>query len=390
VRATYLAIGMTDVYAETGDATLWDAVQGLWRSAFERKAYVTGGLGAHWAGEAFGADYELPSERAYAETCAAIGGFLWNWRMLRLTAEARYADWMEVALYNGILSGLSLDGTEYFYQNPLADEGTHRRQPWFGTACCPPNMARLLLALPGYLCTMSSEGLWIHHYAPGEIAISQDGAIGSVRVDTDYPWGGEVRVTVISTGDPEAEISLFLRVPGWAGGAEVMVNNSPAQGVAPGSYTRIRRSWKSGDQVTLHLPMEPRRVTGHPRVAATRGRVALARGPLVYCLEGVDQPGVDLRDVALRSDASLISGNAIGALDGAVSIGVQGTVVPAADEPLYRTYPGAGRGIEPGAASSYSGGDHSASAKAVQLTAVPYLAWANRAPGQMQVWIKKA
>ncbi|HEV7215069.1 MAG TPA: beta-L-arabinofuranosidase domain-containing protein, partial [Chloroflexota bacterium] len=189
VRAAYLACGIVDVYAETGEDALAQAAERLWESAFERKAYITGGLGARHEGEAFGADYELPNERAYAETCAAIGGFLWSWRLLLTTGEARYADWMETALYNGILSGLSLDGTQYFYVNPLADRGDHRRQSWFSCACCPPNLARLLMSLPGYLASASADGLWLHLYAAGSVqATLPDGDTLALEIATRYPW----------------------------------------------------------------------------------------------------------------------------------------------------------------------------------------------------------
>jgi DUF1680 family protein len=385
VRATYLACGMADVVAETGDAGLSDALAALWQSAFTRKAYLTGGLGAHWAGESFGADYELPGERAYAESCAAIGGFMWNWRMLGLanpadrstgdpTGGARFADWMETALYNGILSGLSLDGTEYFYQNPLADDGGHRRRPWFGTACCPPNIARLLLALPGYLYSTSEEGLWVHLYAAGEVQVpSGSGGTLRIGVETDYPWYGAVRLRLEKT--PGRAWSLFLRIPGWCEQARWAVNGAPATGdLRPGSYAEVRREWRDGDVVALDLPMAVRRVVAHPRIADTTGRVALMRGPLVYCLEGADHPGVDLRDVALPADARLRAARQPDLLGGVVAVqGVAAEMSPQGwDRQLYITEL---RRPEP-------------ERRTVPLTAVPYFAWANRAPGQMQVWLR--
>jgi DUF1680 family protein len=411
VRATYLACGVADVAAETGDAGLRDALDALWQSAFTRKAYLPGGLGAHWAGEAVGADYQLPSERAYTETCAAIGGFMWNWRMLGLAGPsaggvanvARFADWMEIALYNGILAGLSLDGTEYFYQNPLADDGHHRRQPWFGTACCPPNIARLLLALPGYLYGTSAEGLWVHHYAAGEARIGlgesptgntavarglvprsgvapsdnpgSNGRTGAValRVETNYPWDGSIRLRIEEA--PEAPWSLFLRVPGWCEQPCLTVNGAPAAAeFQPGSYAELRREWRPGDEVALDLPMPVRRVVAHPRIAATTGRVALMRGPLVYCLEGVDHPGVDLRDVVVRADTQFRTERRPALLGGIVTIlgEAQGASPAAWDGQLYAS---ASRRPQP-------------ERRTVPLTAVPYYAWANRAPGQMQVWLR--
>jgi uncharacterized protein len=407
VRATYLAIAMADVYAETntgteGDETLWTAVQALWRSAFERKAYVIGGLGAHWQGEAFGADYELPNERAYAETCAAIGGFYWNWRMLLLTGEARYADWMETALHNGILSGISLDGTAYFYQNPLADGGAHRRQPWFGTACCPPNIARLLLSLPGFIASTSHDGratpgpagpagpdgattrpglfsgtggsLWLHHYVPGDLRIRGPRGGGALRVDTAYPWDGHVRLTVTEHDAGPMEATLRLRIPHWCAAPALRVNGHLHEGhLESGSYAAVRRTWRVGDVVELDLPMAVRRLRSHPRVLSNLGRVALARGPLVYCLEAIDHPGADLRDLSLAPDAPLTAEHRPDLLGGVTVLrGTAAMATPAGHAPLYSESPAP-------TAEPYT----------LPLTAVPYHAWANREPGQMAVWLRQ-
>ena len=382
VRATYLACGLADVYAETGEAALRRAAVALWESAYERKAYVTGGLGAHWAGESFGEDYELPNERAYAETCAAIGGLMWSWRLLALDGEARYADWMETALYNGILSGISLDGEAYFYQNPLADRGRHRRQPWFGTACCPPNIARLLLSLPGYLYSTSPEGVWVHHYAPGEVTVAVPGAAApaTLSVETDYPWDGTVLVRVQRLPDGAGRWTLRLRLPGWCDRPEVRVNGRPASTEGDptgGTYAALDREWRVGDEVTLELPMPVRRVAAHPHVQSNAGRTALARGPLVYCLEGVDLGGIDPRDVVLPAGATLRAEGAPDLPGGVVRLCGEGVFAPPAgwEGTLYRP---AG-----GVAEAPAG-------PAVALSAVPYFTWANRAPGPMEVWLRTA
>lgn len=390
VRATYLACGMVDAYAETGESALFAAAERLWESAFARKAYITGGLGARWEGEAFGDDFELPSESAYAETCAAIGGFMWNWRMLLVTGESRYADWMESALYNGILAGISLDGSTYFYQNPLADRGGHRRQPWFGTACCPPNIARLLLSLPGYLATDTDGGLAIHHYASGTIRtviaredeygsagqIQPRGASIAVRVATDYPWDGRVTVTVEEA--PSLETSISLRVPGWCTGATVSMNGGAVEPAASWyrrlprddggqtltprelrGYARVSRVWRAGDTLTLDLPMPARMVPGDSRVEATAGHVALARGPLVYCVEQVDCAARDPWGVTLEPDASFITEHRPDLLGGVVVLRGEATRPPG--PPVIDRFP---------------------------VTAVPYYAWANREPGSMAVWFR--
>lgn len=387
VRAMYLACGMADVVAETGEAALRRAVERLWRSAFGRKAYVTGGLGARWNGEAFGDDYELPNERAYAETCAAIGGVMWNWRMLALTGEARYADWLEMALYNGVLSGISLDGTTYFYQNPLADRGQHRRQPWFGTACCPPNIARLLLSLPGYIASTSDEGFWLHLYAGGTVRAILAGGTLALRVETRYPWDGRVRLEVQAA--PEGEWSLCLRVPGWCSGATASVygageresRGAGEQGAdaaaEPGTYVELRRAWRAGDALELDLAMPVRRLASHPHVLANTGRVALARGPLVYCLEGVDHPSVDVWDVDLPADAPLAAQDAPDLLGGVVVLRGEGLLGDGAarHDRLYR-------------AVEHQPAPPAPTTRSTPLVAIPYYAWANRAPGPMQVWLR--
>ena len=409
VRATYLAIAMADVYAETEDEGMWAAVQALWRSAFERKAYLTGGLGAHWQGEAFGGDYELPNERAYAETCAAIGGFYWNWRMLLLTGEARYADWMETALYNGILSGISLDWTEYFYQNPLADDGSHRRQPWFGTACCPPNIARLLLSLPGFFASTSHDAttgrrtsteagsapsgapgaggaardgtrgsLWLHHYSSGELRIEGPRGSGVLRVETNYPWDGHVRLTVAEHDAGLSEATLRLRLPGWCAEPRLTVNGQPYEGrLEPGTYAALQRTWRAGDVVELDLPMPVRRITSHPRVLSNHGRIALARGPLVYCVEGADHPAVDLRDIAVPAGAAF-AGELRPDNRGGVTVLRGEALVPTPSRSDSHLYADASR-------ARAATGDH----RTVPFTAVPYYAWANRDAGQMAVWLRE-
>ena len=311
VRAVYLNGGAADLFAESGEPALRTALEAMWRNMTTRRMYVSGGVGSRYQGEAFGDDFELPNARAYTETCAAIAVVMWAWRMLALDGDARYADVLELALYNGVLAGLSLDGLGYFYVNPLASDreatlrdGTRGRQPWFNCACCPPNIARLLASLPGYVYSVSDDTIWCHLYAAGAARIAlPDGRAVGVRQDTDYPWDGDVTLTVDGAG----EFGLRLRIPGWCdAGARLTVNGAPiATSLAPGSYAEIRRAWQPGDVVRLHLPMPARRVQSHPYALENAGRVALMRGPLLYCVEGVDHPGFDLRDLALPAAAEL-------------------------------------------------------------------------------------
>ena len=214
VRAMYYACGAADTLLETGDETLHATLVRLWERMTRREMYVTGGLGSHWQGEEFGRDFELPNERAYAETCAAIGSVMWNWRMLALDGDARYADVLEWTVYNAVLPGVSLDGQHYFYQNPLANDGTHRRQGWFGCACCPLNVARLLAQLPGYFYSVGDAGsVWVHFYAAGTARLDLPaGGSLTLRQETRYPWDGEIRLTVVAGG---GECTLRLRVPAW-------------------------------------------------------------------------------------------------------------------------------------------------------------------------------
>ncbi len=376
VRALYLNCGAADLYAEAGEKALRAALDRQWANMVERQLYVTAGAGSRWDGEAFGSDYELPNARAYAETCAAIALIMWAWRMLALDGHACYSDLMETALYNGFLAGVGLDGKSYFYVNPLADDGAHRRQPWYSCACCPPNIARIIASLPGYFYSVSPESIWVHLYAASSARLAlPDGRQVSLRQETRYPWEGEVAITV----QGEGEFSLRLRIPGWCeNGATLRVAGRPWEApLTPGSYAEVRCTWRAGDAVVLSLPMPVRCVQSHPYALENTGRVALMRGPLVYCLEGVDHPGVELRDVILPGEARLSTEFRPDLLNGVVVLRGPARVVPPDsgwEHRLYRTVP-----ESPGRSREMT----------TEITAIPYYAWANREPGQMQVWVRK-
>ncbi len=363
VRQLYLLSGIADVYAETGDDTLLPVLDKQWHNFTERKMYVTGGAGSRYDGESFGDDYELPNRTAYCETCAAIASFMWNWRMLNLTAEARFADTMETTLYNGLISGVSLDGYNYFYTNPLEHDGKNPEgmqlglnkrtsKHWDGCACCPPNMARTLAQLPSYFHGLSADSLYIHHYAGGIAQVNVAGANVRVEQITDYPWSGNIRLVI--TPDRPVSFRLFLRVPGWTDGASVSLNGAPLNPPATkNTYVEIARAWSPGDSVELSFPMKIRRVTADPKVKDDIGLVALARGPVVYCIESADFPEVDIFDVRLPESAPL--------------------------EYSFRKELLGGVGVLTGVA--LAGTDK------CDFTAIPYFSWANRDAGKMRVWL---
>jgi hypothetical protein len=337
---------------ETGEAALLEAMERQWHDMAGRKAYVTGAVGAHHMDEAFGDAYELPPDRCYGETCAAIASIMWSWRMLMVSGDARYADLLERTLYNGFIAGLALDGSGYSYVNPLHVRDDHRdpvergarRQPWYACACCPPNVMRLLASLPHYLASQDENGgLQIHQY--------MDATLPGVTMRTHYPWGGKVELEVTEPG----ERTLSLRVPAWG---EARLDGQP---VAPG-YAELRRDWRAGDRVTLELDMSPRIVRPHPKIDAVRGCVALERGPLVYCIEGaVDDVRIDAGAAPREVDQDDLLG-------GIVSIEFDGVraAAPDGDWPY----------------GQFNGGSQPAT-----FQAVPYGWWGNRGDGGMRVWI---
>lgn len=373
VRQVYLNCGTADVVAETGNSGYLDALNALWKNFTEKRMYVTGGAGSRYEGEAFGADYELPNDRAYTETCAAIGSVMWQWRMLNITGEARYADLMETTLYNAVLPGLSLDGAHYFYQNPLADRGKHRRQEWFGCACCPPNIARMLASLPGYFYSTAPNCLYVHLYATGSATIGlPDGGTVTVEQKTNYPWDGEIDIAVSDV--PDSLERIALRIPWWAEDTTLTVNDA-AQDVEleAGSYAEVVILPGLTTRINLSLQMPVERVESHPYVIGNRGRIALRRGPLVYCIEQADHHDTDVWDIAIPADAEFIPEEMPYLLGGVTVLHGKGVAFDRTEweGALYALYVPEGE----------------AETRPVQITAIPYYAWANREAGPMQVWI---
>jgi DUF1680 family protein len=376
VRAMYLYAGMADVARETGDRTLAAACRRLWDSVTQRRMYVTGGIGSTRQGEAFTFDYDLPNETAYAETCAAVGLVFFAHRMLQLEADARYADVMERALYNGVLSGISLDGQRFFYANPLAVIPSNapflqppmavERQPWFECACCPPNLARLVLSLGGYLCSTRRDTVYVHLYASGSVTTPA----ARITMETEYPWKETVRLTV-SPSRP-GRFTLALRIPGWCADAHFRVNGQRQNPRRRKGYALVTRRWTNGDGVELRLPMPVMRIESHPQVRMNAGCIALQRGPVVYCIEEADL-GPQLHQIVIPDNARLSARFEPKLLGGVCVItGRARREVPDGwGSSLYRSDP------------------PRAALQPVRLRAVPYFTWANRGRGEMRVWVRQ-
>ncbi len=370
VRAAYMYCGMADMAALWPDEAYATSITEIWRDVVESKIYLTGGIGSRHSGESFGDRFELPNERAYAETCAAIGSVMWNHRLFLLTGESRYYDVLEQTLYNGLLSGVSLDGKQFFYTNPLESDGkfefnhgTTARRPWFDVSCCFTNLSRFFPSLPGYVYAVSADGVYVNLFVAGRAEIEAAGAQIGITQATEYPWEGGVRLT-FSLPEPRSPVqfALRIRIPGWASdrimGADLYrfespvphrfalrVNGSVQTVAIERGFAIVDRMWHDGDTVEIDFPMSARKVLCDPRVFENRGKAAIQRGPLVYCVEERDAK-IPVDQIVLARDAVLHSRMEPDLLGGVVT--VQG----------------------PG------------------FTAVPYFAWANRGPGPMRVWLR--
>ena len=386
VRALYLLAGVADLYTEAGDERLRAALFAQWDDMVSSKTYLTGGLGSRHADEAFGEPFELPPDRAYCETCASIASIMWNWRMLLLTGEGRFADLMERTLYNGFLSGVGLDGTSFFYVNPLQTRSPRTREPWYECACCPPNTMRLLASLEHYLATATDAGVQVHHYASSQIRWTPEGAEPfALTIETAYPFEGEITLRIDRA--PAREVELALRVPAWAPSASLELNGR-ARALEPSrdGYLRLRRNWTAADEVVLRLPVQPHAVSAREEVDAVRGCVAFERGPLVYCVEGLDVPGglaglaVDPSVPPIDEPGVTVAGETV------TAIRLPAVASPRASRPGGRpatTWPYAR--LPTGA--SPAGPAATDPARRTDVRALPYFAWANRGPSEMRVWL---
>ena len=398
VRANYLYAGAADLFLETGDTNLWNPIAAIWTNVVTEKMYITGGCGALYDGaspdgsrdqkditrvhQAYGRNFQLPNITAHNETCANIGNTLWNWRMFLATGEAKFMDVVELELFNSVLSGVALDGTNFFYTNPLrvtdplpvALRWSRTRVPFVTSFCCPPNLVRTIAESAGYAYAESGDTIWVNLYGGSALdtKLSNGGKVKLVQ-ETDYPWSGRIRIRIIECG-PE-EFSLKLRIPGWADGASVRVNEADTGRLpAPESYFEIRRQWRAGDVVDLDLSMSARLMEANPLVEEDLNQVAVQRGPVVYCLESPDLPkGVRLSDVLISADMSLSARYDSRLLDGIVVLEGDALVRPKEgwNGKLYQELK-----PEP--------------LKPVRVKFIPYSVWQNRGPSEMSVWLPRA
>lgn len=375
VRAVYMYSGMADVAAITGDSSYIKAIDRIWDNIVSKKMYITGGIGARHQGEAFGDNYELPNLSAYCETCAAIGSVYMNYRLFLLHGDAKYFDVLERTLYNGLISGVSLDGGSFFYPNPLASDGGYSRKPWFGCACCPSNISRFIPSLPGYVYAVKDRQVYVNLFLSNRAELKVNDKKVVLEQETSYPWKGDIRLKVLQGNQP---FGMNVRIPGWVRGSvlpsdlyayadhqqptyRVIVNGQEVEGELHNGYLNIDRKWKKNDVVEIHFDMLPRLVKANEKVAADRGRVAVERGPVVYCAEWPDNDfNVHTLLMNRRPELRVVE----------------------KPELLY----GLNQIVTDAQALSYDKAGKLA-VKDVKLTLIPYYAWAHRGEGGMEVWL---
>ena len=378
VRATYMYAGMADVAALTGDSAYIRAIDRIWENIVSKKYYITGGIGSTSVGEAFGPAFDLPNMSAYCETCAAIGNVYVNHRLFLLHGDSKYYDVLERTLYNGLISGVSIDGGSFFYPNPLESMGQHQRKPWFGCACCPSNICRFIPSVPGYVYAVDGKDVFVNLFMSNSATIDVEGKKGALGLSqsTTYPWNGDVDLTI--DRNRAGNLSLKIRIPGWvrnsvvpsglysysdrrAPGFKVMVNGEVVESDVENGYFTITRKWKRGDKVTIHFDMEPRTVVADNKVAADRGRVAVERGPIVYCAEWADND-FDISSVLMSRKPEFRAEYNKEKLYGVTELTTKAVSLSIGEDGMLHT------------------GD-------VDLTLIPYYAWNHRGPGSMSVWL---
>jgi uncharacterized protein len=376
VRAQYMYAAMADIAALTGEKAYLNAIDTLWSDVVTGKTYITGGIGSVGSHEGFGDPYDLPNMEAYCETCAAIANALWNYRMFLLHGESKYFDVFEKVLYNGLLSGVSLSGDQFFYPNPLASNGQYSRKPWFGCACCPVNITRFLPSIPGYIYAVDGDRLFLNLFIGNEASINIKGHDIKLLQSTNYPWDGEIRLEIIT--DKPLAFNMLVRIPGWArneafpkdlyffddidtGQTAIILNGEKINIVQKNGYASIDRKWVNGDKLAISFPMMPMKVRANKLVKADSGQVAFQRGPIIYCAESIDQKFPDVKNLTSDENAVVLYNYQPGLLNGV------GTL-----EENIKTSSGQTTG--------------SATPVVRNFLVIPYYAWANRGQGEMTVW----
>lgn len=386
VRAAYMYAGMADVAALTGDKSYINAIDNIWSNIVAKKLYITGGIGSTSNGEAFGKNYELPNMSAYCETCAAIGNVYVNYRLFLLHGESKYYDVLERSLYNGLISGVSLDGGGFFYPNPLESMGQHQRQPWFGCACCPSNIARFIPSLPGYVYAVNNRDVYVNLFMSNTSQLSVAGKGVTLEQTTEYPWNGEIAIKVAA--NKAGQFAMKIRIPGWVKNQvvpsdlyeysdnlrpkySVEVNGVKMEGkLTADGYFTIDRKWKKGDVVSVHFDMEPRTVRANNNVEADRGMVAIERGPIVYCAEWPDND-FDIMGTLVNQKPKMT---------------VEDGTLHAKDKKVADYYI---KVIKTDAQTLSFDNSGRLTAKDVKLTLIPYYAWCHRGSGKMRVWLSQ-
>jgi len=348
VRAMYLYCGVADLYSETGEEVLIKTLEKIWLKMVKARMYITGGTGSIKGTEGFQKDFNLKNENSYSETCAAIANILWNWRMLQITGKCKYADLMEKLLYNSFLVGQSIDGKKYFYDNQLISHGYDERKEWFKCACCPTNVIRIIPSLGQFLYSSSEKGIWIHQYIGSKVNFLNKGI--ELLQESEFPWKGNVKLSLSLKN--VLKVSIFLRIPKWCKEMDLYINNEKYQDkYMPGTYLEILRNWKNDDSINIEFRMVPKLEESDLRIKSNRGKVAISNGPLIYCIEQIDNKKVDILDMKISINPNL--------------------------KVIY--------------APSMLGGINIIKGNLMQgnnFTAIPYYAWANRGPNKMQVWHK--
>jgi len=397
VRAGYMYAGMADVAALTGDTAYLHAIDAIWQNIVSKKYYITGGVGARHGGESFGNNYELPNLTAYNETCAAIAQVYLNYRMFLLHGDAKYYDCLERTLYNGVISGMSMDGGRFFYPNPLSANGhyafnadnTKTRQPWFGCACCPSNLCRFIPSVPGYIYAVKDQDVYVNLFMGNTANLTVGGKAITLQQTTDYPWNGDISITVKKA--KQRQFAMMIRVPEWVTGAPVpsdlytyadgkklgytiTVNGQPVTGSLKQGYCRIERQWKKGDCVRIHFDMEPRVVVANEKVSDDRGLIAIERGPLVYCAEGADNAGTDVHHLLMTKQPQFTV---------VPDMTIDNTECQIADSQAKHFNVTA---LKTAATEVTLNGNGTLSQRKAELALIPYYAWNHRGVGKMDVW----